>query len=63
MAVDGLEQVESRGIDGTVTGTATLIGALSRRLRLLQTGFVRSYALYMFAGATIIVGALMLVRM
>ncbi len=63
VAVVGLEQVESRGIDGTVTGTAVLIGAVSRRLRLLQTGFVRSYALYMFGGATIIVAALMLVRM
>lgn len=63
VAVAGLEQVESRGIDGAVTGTAVAVGALSRGLRLLQTGFVRSYALYMFAGATIIVGALMLVRM
>ncbi|MBM7460655.1 NADH-quinone oxidoreductase subunit L [Rhodococcus coprophilus] len=63
VAVDGLEQVESRGIDGSVTGTAAAVRGLSRGLRLLQTGFVRSYALYMFAGATIIVGALMLVRM
>ncbi|SUE14304.1 NADH:ubiquinone oxidoreductase subunit L [Rhodococcus gordoniae] len=58
-----LDAVESTGIDGSVTGAATGIGALSRGLRRLQTGFVRSYALYMFAGATVVVGALVLVTL
>ncbi|QXU51983.1 NADH-quinone oxidoreductase subunit L [Rhodococcus sp. LW-XY12] len=61
--VRALGAVESTGIDGSVTGAATGIGALSRGLRLLQTGFVRSYALYMFAGATVVVGALVLVTL
>ncbi len=63
VAVSALGEVESRGIDGTIDGTAAVLGGVSRRLRRLQTGFVRSYALYMFAGATIVVGALMLVRL
>lgn len=61
--VRSLDAVESTGIDGSVTGAATGIGALSRGLRRLQTGFVRSYALYMFAGATVVVGALVLVTL
>ncbi|OWY80918.1 NADH-quinone oxidoreductase subunit L [Rhodococcus sp. BUPNP1] len=61
--VRALGAVESTGIDGSVTGAATGIGALSHGLRLLQTGFVRSYALYMFAGATVVVGALVLVTL
>ncbi|MEU5842652.1 NADH-quinone oxidoreductase subunit L [Rhodococcus sp. NPDC047139] len=61
--VRALGSVESEGIDGSVTGAAAGIGALSRRLRRLQTGFVRSYALYMFAGATAVLGALVLVTL
>ncbi|WP_241386274.1 NADH-quinone oxidoreductase subunit L [Rhodococcus sp. CH91] len=55
--------VESAEIDGAVTGMAAGIGAFSRGLRRTQTGFVRSYALYMFAGATVVVGALVLATM
>ncbi len=50
-------------IDGAVNGTAALIGGSSGRLRRWQTGFVRSYALSMFAGAVLLVGALVLVRL
>jgi NADH-quinone oxidoreductase subunit L len=50
-------------IDGAVNGTAALIGGSSGRMRRWQTGFVRSYALSMFAGAVLLVGALVLVRM
>ena len=46
-----------------VNGLAALIGGTSGRLRRLQTGFVRSYALSMFAGAALVVGALLLVRL
>ena len=48
---------------GAVTGMAAGVGAFSRGLRRTQTGFVRSYALYMFAGATVVVGALVLVTL
>jgi NADH-quinone oxidoreductase subunit L len=58
-----LVYVDNRGIDGAVNGLAALIGGTSGRLRRLQTGFVRSYALSMFAGAAIVVGAMLLVRL
>ena len=36
---------DNRGVDGLVNGTAAALGGSSGRLRRLQTGFVRSYAL------------------
>ncbi|MCK9896282.1 NADH-quinone oxidoreductase subunit L [Frankia sp. AgB32] len=50
------------GVDGLVRGSAAGIGGLSGRMRRLQTGFVRSYALSMLGGAVLVVGALLLVR-
>jgi len=47
--------VDNRGVDGTVNGLSALIGGSSGRLRRLQTGFVRSYALAMLGGALFIV--------
>jgi NADH-quinone oxidoreductase subunit L len=58
-----LVYVDNRGVDGAVNGLAALIGGSSGRLRRLQTGFVRSYALSMFAGAALVVGAMLLVRL
>ena len=46
-----------------VNGLAALIGGIVRAAAPLQTGFVRSYALSMFAGAAVVVGALLLVRL
>ena len=54
---------DNKVIDGAVNGTAALIGGSSGRLRRWQNGFVRSYALSMVAGAVLIVGALVLVRL
>ena len=54
---------DSRGVDGLVNGLAAFIGGTSGRLRRVQTGFVRSYALSMFFGAALVVGALLLVRL
>ena len=54
---------DNRGIDGAVNGLAALVGGTSGRIRRLQTGFVRSYALSMFAGAALVVGAMLLVRL
>jgi NADH-quinone oxidoreductase subunit L len=54
---------DNKGVDGAVNGLAALIGGTSGRFRRLQTGFVRSYALSMFGGAAILVGAMLLVRM
>jgi NADH-quinone oxidoreductase subunit L len=57
-----LVYVENRGVDGAVVGTAGAFARLSSWLRRFQTGFVRSYALTMLAGAGLIVVAMLLVR-
>ncbi|WP_405146071.1 NADH-quinone oxidoreductase subunit L [Nocardia salmonicida] len=54
--------VDAKGIDGIVNGTAAGIGGLSARIRKVQTGFVRSYALSMFTGAALVAAALLAVR-
>jgi NADH-quinone oxidoreductase subunit L len=53
--------VDGRGIDGAVNGLAALIGGTSGRLRRVQTGFVRSYALGILGGAVVLAGFLMAV--
>ncbi len=53
---------DNRVIDGAVGGTAALVGGLSSRLRRVQNGFVRSYALTMLAGIVVILGALWVVQ-
>ncbi|HWH29054.1 MAG TPA: NADH-quinone oxidoreductase subunit L, partial [Mycobacteriales bacterium] len=55
--------VDNRGIDGAVHGLAAGIGGGSGRLRRWQNGFVRSYALSIFGGAALVVGALLFVRL
>jgi NADH-quinone oxidoreductase subunit L len=54
---------DNRGIDGIVNSMAALVGGTSGRLRKWQTGFVRSYAMFMFAGAGVLVALLLLVRL
>ena len=54
---------DSRGVDGLVNTVAATMGGTSGRMRLLQTGFVRSYALSMLVGAVLLIGALLLVRL
>jgi len=46
--------VEPRVIDGAVTGTARLTGALGAGLRRVQTGFVRQYALGIVLGLVVL---------
>jgi NADH-quinone oxidoreductase subunit L len=53
---------DNRGVDGMVNGLAALVGGSSARLRRTQTGFVRSYALSMLAGAFAIGVSLLLLR-
>jgi len=57
-----LVYVDSKGVDGVVNGLAAALGGASGRLRRLQTGFVRSYALSMLAGAVAVVAVLLAVR-
>ena len=53
---------DNRGVDGLVNTVAASLGGTSGRMRKVQTGFVRSYALSMFVGAVLLVGAFLLVR-
>jgi NADH-quinone oxidoreductase subunit L len=53
---------DNRGVDGLVNTLAAAVGGSSGRLRKLQTGFVRSYALSMFFGAAVLVALLLVVR-
>ncbi|HEU0133039.1 MAG TPA: NADH-quinone oxidoreductase subunit L [Mycobacteriales bacterium] len=46
---------DGRGIDGVVNGAAALMGGTSGRLRRVQTGYVRSYALGIAGGAALLV--------
>jgi NADH-quinone oxidoreductase subunit L len=54
---------DNRGVDGLVNTIAATVGGASGRARRLESGFVRSYALAMFFGAALLVGALLLVRL
>jgi NADH-quinone oxidoreductase subunit L len=54
---------DNRGVDGLVNTVAATFGGTSGRMRKLQSGFVRSYALSMLVGGVLLVGALLLVRL
>jgi NADH-quinone oxidoreductase subunit L len=53
---------DNKGIDGAVGGLAALIGGTSARVRRIQNGFVRSYALTMLAGVVVILGVVWVVQ-
>jgi NADH-quinone oxidoreductase subunit L len=53
---------DNKGVDGAVGGLAALIGGTSARVRRVQNGFVRSYALTMLAGVVVILGAVWVVQ-
>ena len=59
---EGLVEIDDDAVDGVSRGLGALVGATSKRLGLLQTGFARSYALSMFAGAAVVVAAILAVR-
>ena len=48
--------VDKRGIDGAVNGVGTLVREGGTRLRVVQTGLVRSYALAVAGGAVLLLG-------
>ncbi|HET7432627.1 MAG TPA: NADH-quinone oxidoreductase subunit L [Nocardioides sp.] len=60
--VAGLTLADTRGVDGFVEGTARAVGGVGLVLRRAQTGFVRSYALSLLAGAVLVVVALLAVN-
>ncbi|WP_411285339.1 NADH-quinone oxidoreductase subunit L [Lapillicoccus sp.] len=53
---------DSSGVDGAAGGLAALIGGTSSRLRRIQNGYARSYALTMLAGIVVILGALWVIQ-
>ncbi|MEU4685281.1 NADH-quinone oxidoreductase subunit L [Streptomyces xinghaiensis] len=58
----GLVYVDNKGVDGVVNGTAAAVGGLSGRMRRMQNGFVRSYAVSMFGGTAVLIAATLLMR-
>ncbi|MFG2790495.1 NADH-quinone oxidoreductase subunit L [Streptomyces sp. NPDC048419] len=57
-----LVYVDHTLVDGVVNGTAASVGGLSGRMRRLQNGFARSYAVSMFGGAAVLIAATLLMR-
>ncbi|GAA2505744.1 NADH-quinone oxidoreductase subunit L [Streptomyces longisporus] len=57
-----LVYVDHTLVDGVVNGTAASVGGLSGRMRKLQNGFARSYAVSMFGGAALLIAATLLMR-
>ncbi len=55
--------VDDRGVDGAGSGLAAVVGRVSNGLRLLQTGFARSYALSMLAGAVLVIAVILAVQL
>jgi NADH-quinone oxidoreductase subunit L len=54
--------LDNRGVDALVNGLAAALGGASNRVRRVQAGFVRSYALTMFGGASLVVLGVLIVR-
>ncbi|WP_405856542.1 NADH-quinone oxidoreductase subunit L [Streptomyces sp. NBC_00090] len=57
-----LVYVDHSLVDGVVNGTAAAVGGLSGRLRKLQNGYARSYAVSMFGGTAVLIAATLLMR-
>ncbi len=57
-----LDFLDRRGVDGAVGGLAALIGGTSARVRRIQNGLARSYALTMLVGVVVILGAVWVVQ-
>ena len=59
----GLVEIDDDAVDGAADGLAAVVGRISDGFRQLQTGFARSYALSMLAGAALVVAAILAVRL
>jgi NADH-quinone oxidoreductase subunit L len=55
--------VDNAGVDGSVNALAALVSSTSNRLRGLQTGFARNYALSMLTGAVLVIALILAVRL
>ena len=54
--------VDAGWIDGVVNGTAAVVAAAARGMRLVQTGLVRAYALLILGGTVALLGYLVWMR-
>jgi NADH-quinone oxidoreductase subunit L len=61
--ISGLTAFDETVIDGMVEGSTLATAGLSMRVRRIQNGFVRSYALSLFGGAILVVLALLAVNL
>ncbi|BBX17781.1 NADH-quinone oxidoreductase subunit L [Mycolicibacterium duvalii] len=59
----GLVEIDDEAVDGVGTGLAHAVGRVSDGLRRLQTGFARSYALTMLAGAVLLTAMILAVNL
>ena len=57
--VAGTSVVDRTVVAGAATGVAAAVGEASARGRLLQSGLTRTYALYMLAGAALVIAAML----
>ncbi|MBE1547284.1 NADH-quinone oxidoreductase subunit L [Mycobacterium sp. OAS707] len=60
---EGLVEIDDEVVDGAANGLAAVVGRISDGFRQLQTGFARSYALSMLAGAALVVAAILAVQL
>ncbi|GJF11546.1 NADH-quinone oxidoreductase subunit L [Mycolicibacterium cyprinidarum] len=58
----GLVEIDDEAVDGAGSGLAAVVARASRGLAQLQTGFARSYALAMLAGAVLVVATILAVN-
>jgi NADH-quinone oxidoreductase subunit L len=58
-----LVEVDNDAVDGSVNALAALVSSTSNRLRGLQTGFARNYALSMLTGAVLVVALILAVKL
>jgi NADH-quinone oxidoreductase subunit L len=63
LLTNGLVEIDDDAVDGAANGLAALVGRISDGFRQLQTGFARSYALSMLAGAALVVAAILAVQL
>ncbi len=57
-AFDAITWFDKHIIDGAVNGVATVVREASGRSRVIQTGYVRTYALWLAFGAVVLAGFL-----
>ena len=53
---DGVTAFDTQVVDGAVNGVGSLVRTGGNRLRVLQTGYVRNYALGVAIGAVVLIG-------